>query len=157
MRSVVFPIVCLGTDPRGYRFVGVQYGADLYRANLYGAYLREADLSKADLWRADLRVVNLYKTNLSEADLSETDLREAILEGANLQGANLYKANLTDAKGIVCLGTDPRGYRFVGVQNNDGWRISDGCRWFIIDEAKAHWANNTDALARINTLSEKII
>jgi hypothetical protein len=104
----------------------------------------------------------LSKANLVEANLRKTDLREANLYWANLSKANLVEANLqganlTDAKGIICLGTDPRGYRFVGVRHDDGWRISAGCRWFTIDEAKTHWKNNSDALARINTLSEKII
>jgi hypothetical protein len=144
--------------------------ADFHRANLQYAYLYGANLKDAKGIGVDLQEAHLYGTDLRKADLSEADLW-----GANLQGANLHKANLTDAKGIVCLGTDPRGCRFVGVQHrgaislrehrgaislrehDDGWWISAGCRWFTLDKAKAHWANNNDVLARINTLSEKII
>jgi hypothetical protein len=106
-------------------------------------------LSKVDLCGADLCEADLYGVNLCRADLCEADLY-----GVNLCSVNLQDANLTNAKGIVCLGTDHRGYRFVGVRYADGWRISDDCQWFTIDEAKAHWANNSDALARISTLDK---
>jgi uncharacterized protein YjbI with pentapeptide repeats len=109
-------------------------------------------LSETNLSKAILKGTNLHEANLYGADLHEADLY-----GANLQNTNLQEANLTDVKGIVCLGIDPRGYRFVGVQHDDGWRISAGCRWFTIDEAKTHWVNNNDALARINTLFEKTV
>lgn len=99
-------------------------GADLSDANLSGANLRWADLSGADLRRADL----------SEADLSEADLREA--------------------EGIVDVGYDPRGYRFIGVSHPEGWRVLAGCRWFTIPEAIAHWTakGNKDALARVTVI-----
>jgi uncharacterized protein YjbI with pentapeptide repeats len=151
-----------------YRFDGDSLrGADFREANLrladlQWADLRRADLSEAILEGAYLRGANLCEANLRAANLQWADLREADLRGADLHGANLryvdlQYVNLIDTKGIVYLGTDPRGYRFVGVQHDDGWRISAGCRWFTIDEAKIHWANNSDALARINILSEKTI
>ncbi len=80
-----------------------------------------------------------------------TDLRQAYLGGANLSEANLHGADLRGAKGIVCAGTDRRGYRFVGVLHADGWRVAAGCRWFTVPEAVAHWTakGNHDALARL--------
>ena len=82
------------------------------------------------------------------------DLRGANLRGADLRGADLQGAYLRDAKGYVCLGTDQRGYHFYAVQWDDGWRISAGCRWFTLAEAKAHWEakGNNDALARLAIL-----
>jgi hypothetical protein len=49
--------------------------------------------------------------------------------------ADLCGANISFAKGVVCLGTDPRGYHFVGVRHTDGWHIAAGCRWFTVGEA----------------------
>jgi uncharacterized protein YjbI with pentapeptide repeats len=133
------------------------YGVDLIGANLSEANLEGADLRYVDLCRADLYKANLFRANLQYADLQYANLQKANLYGVDLKESDLERANLTDAKGIVCLGTDPRGYRFVGVQHDDGWWILAGCRWFTLDKAKVHWANNSDALARINTLSEKTI
>lgn len=69
-------------------------------------------------------------------------------------GADLHGADLHGAQGVVCCGYDTRGYRFVGVRHNDGWRVLAGCRWFTISEAIAHWTakGNKDALARIRIL-----
>ena len=117
-------------------------GANLPGANLSGADLSGANLSGADLFGADLSGANLRGANLSGANLS----------GANLSHANLSGANLSRATGVVDAGTDPRGYRFIGVRHDDGWRIAAGCRWFTILEAKAHWKNNPDALARLNVI-----
>ena len=123
----------------------VKAGADLRGADLHGADLRGADLRGADLSGADLYGADLYSANLRGADLS----------GADLHGADLYGADLRGAKGAICLGTDPRGYRFVGIRHDDGWRILAGCRWFTVEEAKAHWEakNNKDALIRVSILT----
>src|SRR5574343_419189 len=84
--------------------------------------------------------------------LSGADLRDANLSGANLRGANLYGADLRDAdlygadlrltKGIVDAGQDLRGYRFIGrlPHEDKPLMIAAGCRWFTLDEAKAHWS-----------------
>ena len=74
------------------------------------------------------------------------------IKRADLYGANLNGANLRAVGGALCLGYDPRGYRFVGIAHNDGWRVLAGCRWFTLDQAREHWANNPDALARIAIL-----
>lgn len=79
------------------------------------------------------------------------DFSRANLSWANLSGADLSGANLRRASGVIDAGIDPRGYRFVGIMHSDGVRVAAGCRWFTIEEAKAHWsaAGNRDALARV--------
>jgi uncharacterized protein YjbI with pentapeptide repeats len=118
-------------------------GADLDGAYLHGADLRSADLDGADLCDANLRGAYLHGANLHGADLCGADLRGAYLDGANLHGAYLHGANLIDA------GQDARGYRFVGVRQNDGeLMITAGCRWLSLADAKAHWSDrHTDNAA----------
>ena len=89
--------------------------------------------------------------------MTRTEIMQAIKDGANLIGANLSRAtlsgaNLIGAIGIICLGTDRRGYHFVGVAQTDGWRVLASCRWFTVAEAKKHWRTNKDALARVAIL-----
>ena len=124
-------------------------GANLRGANLSGANLRGADLRDADLIGADLSGANLSGANLRGADLRDADLIGADLSGANLSGANLRNANLSGTAGVIDAGHDPRGYRFAGVRHDGGWRVSAGCRWFALEEARAHWAGNPDALLRV--------
>ena len=104
----------------------------------------DADLRGANLSRADLCGANLSGADLSGADLSGADLCRA-----NLCRANLCGANLCGARGVICAGTDPRGYRFTGHAAANGCRVLAGCRWFTLAEARTHWANNPDALARV--------
>ena len=78
------------------------------------------------------------------------------LQGLDLHRAYLSGANLSGAKNAIDLGDDPRGYRFIAVAHADGWRIKAGCRWFTVDEALAHWANNPDALARVRIASSSV-
>ena len=106
----------------------------------------------ANLIGADLRGANLHNANLHDVNLRDADLRGANLSDADLIGADLRGANLSDAGGLVCCGYDRRGYRFVGVKQNDvPFRILAGCRWFTLKEAVDHWTrkNNRDALARV--------
>ena len=107
--------------------------------NLRGADLHGCDLSGADLRNADLR-----NADLRNADLSNADLSDAYLQGC-IWGND---------KSVVSLGTDPRGYDFIAIRHDDGWRIKAGCRWFTLPEAIAHWtaSNNRDALARLAIL-----
>mgnify|MGYP000008580045 CR=1 FL=1 len=79
------------------------------------------------------------------------------LEGANLRGANLRGTYLRGAKGTIHAGFDSRGYAFIGVQMRGSIMINAGCRWFSLDEAKAHWKGrhlddptlHADCLARV--------
>jgi len=127
-------------------------GAVLTRADLRSADLRSADLTRADLRSADLTCADLTRAVLTRAVLTRAVLRGAELIGAVLTCADLTGAVLTRAVGIIDAGQDPRGYRFVGVQHDDSWRVAAGCRWFTIAEARAHWANNRDALARVSVI-----
>lgn len=129
-------------------------GANLSAANLQEAILMKANLSGANLLRANLHSANLSRANLHMADLYGADLRRSNLLGADLSEAYLPNANLTGAIGVVCAGTDRRGYRFIGVKHEDGWRVAAGCRWFTISEAIEHWTkkDNKDALSRVNTI-----
>jgi uncharacterized protein YjbI with pentapeptide repeats len=133
------------------------YGADLtganltranfYGANLTGAYLSRADLYGANLSRADLSGADLTRANLSRANLSRADLTRADLTGANLTRANLSRANLTRAYLYGAVGVH---YATIGPV--DGWmvaltltpaglRISAGCRYFTLLEAREHWSD----------------
>jgi len=82
------------------------------------------------------------------------DLRGADLYGADLHGADLHGAYLYGAKGYLCLGIDNRGYHFRAVLFSKGWQVTAGCRNFTLTEAKQHWANNRDALARLSIIPE---
>ncbi len=132
-----------------------QYRADNPDAavDLRGAYLEGADLRGADLRLANLRLADLRLANLRLADLRGADLEGADLHGADLIGAYLRLADLRGAylahTILIDAGQDHRGYRFVGVPTGEGLRILAGCRWFSLEEAKAHWVDNRDALARV--------
>ena len=83
----------------------------------------------------------------------------ANLHGANLCGANLHGANLHGcifgrSTSAIFLGTDTRGYDFIAIRHDDGWRIKAGCHWLTLPAAIAHWttADNRDALARLAIL-----
>ena len=112
-------------------------GVDLRGVDLRGAGLSGADLRGADLSGADLRGAYLSGADLRGAGLSGADLRDADLSGADLRDADLIDA-----------GQDSRGYRFVGHYCK-AVRIIAGCRNFTINEAKDHWANNPEALAKV--------
>ena len=75
------------------------------------------------------------------AQTSGAQTGRADLRGANLGGATLGGADLRGAKGIVCLPVGDPIYRAVAVDHGDKWMISSGCRWFTIDEARAHWGD----------------
>ena len=106
-------------------------------------------LASHEKWLADPKTGT--RANLAGANLASANLASANLRSADLASANLASADLASATGIVCAGTDRRGYRFVGVLHVDGWRVAAGCRWFTLPEAVAHWTakGNHDALARL--------
>ena len=103
--------------------------------------------------RADLREANLRRADLRWADLREANLRGADLRGADLRGAELLGAELREANGYCCGGLDHRGYHFRAVSTETGPRITAGCRDFTVEEARSHWADNPDALARVEVLA----
>lgn len=67
----------------------------------------------------------------------------ADLQGAYLQGAADYKDG----------GVDVRGYHFRAVIKLNGIEITAGCRCFTLDQARTHWKDNADALARVELLT----
>ena len=125
--------------------------ANLYEANLYGADLSFANLGKADLYGADLT-----RANLSRADLGRANLSGANLYGSDLRGAHLYEANFGRAilsrTILIDAGQEYRGYRFVGVPQDNEIMISAGCRWFTLAEALEHWKDNPEALAKVRMI-----
>ena len=131
----------------------VESDADLRGANLRGADLRGANLSGADLRGADLRGADLRGAYLSGADLSGVYLRGANLSGADLRGAYLSGVDLSGAylsgAYLIDAGQDERGYRFVGIRQDGELKIHAGCRWFNLEEAKAHWVNTHTGALRI--------
>ncbi|MEI6358463.1 MAG: pentapeptide repeat-containing protein [Verrucomicrobiota bacterium] len=106
----------------------------------------------ADLSGADLRGSDLSGADLRSAGLSGADLRGSDLSGADLRGSGLSGADLRGAVGYVCLGFDPRGYHFRAVAHAAGWRVTAGCRDFLLPDALNHWRGNPDALARLAIL-----
>ena len=127
--------------------------AKLSHADLRWADMRDANLSRADLIETDMRLANLRGANLSDADLSGAnlwranlhgaDLSSANLAGANLNGANLREADLSgaDLRGwsVIDGGQRSDGHRFVGNIVNNVLMIAAGCRYFSIEDARAHW------------------
>ena len=127
--------------------------------NLAGAVLMSIDA--ANLRGADLRGANLRGADLRGAYLCSADLRGAYLCDANLRAANLRGADLrgADLRGAaICGGHDSRGYRFVGVEDDGGEiMIAAGCRWFALEEARAHWSDDRptspECLARVELIA----
>jgi len=138
-----------------YRFSGCVllevHENTLRGAGLSGTDLRWANLRGADLWRADLR-----GANLTEADLSRANLQGADLRGANLHRAVLYDARLFATIGVLDAGQGPHGWRFVGVQHDNGWIIYAGYYSLTIPESEAHYVDNPDALERIARIKAAI-
>jgi hypothetical protein len=113
-------------------------GANLSWANLSGANLSGANLSWADLSRANLSGANLSGANLSGANLSGANLSGADLSRADLSWANLSRADLSRAD-LRVIGGRSDGYFFYLIREPDRLMIRAGCRYFTIDEGRAHW------------------
>ena len=97
--------------------------------------LRSTKLGLAVKW-AIANEANLSGANLIEADLSGTDLSGANLSRANLSGADLSGANLR------LIGGRTDGYYFYLIREDvptNRVMICAGCRYFTLDEARAHW------------------
>ena len=58
------------------------------------------------------------------------------------------------ADNVFNAGEDPRGYRFFGIRFNNAIIVAAGCRWFDINKARKHWANNPDALTRVEQITQ---
>jgi uncharacterized protein YjbI with pentapeptide repeats len=125
---------------------GLFAGADFSRADLSESVLTRCDFTGARFIGADLSGCTLDRADFTDADLTGVDLRDAQIESAIFKGCT----------GLVDAGTDPRGYRFVGVKQDDSsWRVKAGCRWYGIKQAIQHWRydeNNEDAMERVQVI-----
>ena len=97
------------------------------RANLIGANLADANLVGADVSGADL-----YSANLTGANLTG-----AIFTGAIFTGANLYSRTVQEH---LRRAVRSDGYEFYLWHCEDGFYIMAGCRFFTLEEGRAHWA-----------------
>jgi hypothetical protein len=121
--------------------------ANLNRADLTGATLTGADLTYARLTDANLAYARLTDARLTGADLYNANLAYARLNHADLTGATLTDADLTDAIigdnktviGLLRRATRSDGYEFFLWHCQEGFYIKAGCRFFSLDEARAHW------------------
>ena len=103
--------------------------------------------SRADLRGADMRGADMRGASLRDADMRGADMRDVDMRGASLRHAILSGANLHGAFGFFDV--EPHRVAHVGVAHADGWRVVTGCcRWFTVADARDHWRDNPDALAR---------
>lgn len=127
---------------------GLFANSDFTNADLSESCLEGCDFTGARFNNADLSGCNIADAVFTDADLTGVDLRDALIE----------RAIFNNCKGIIDAGMDPRGYRFVGVkQDNSSWRVKAGCRWYSITQALDHWreADNDDALARVQDIIDR--
>jgi uncharacterized protein YjbI with pentapeptide repeats len=102
----------------------------------------------------DLRDADLRHASLRGASLRFADLRHADLRHADLEGADLRDADLCGAVGVRDAGCDGRGYRFILIEG-DTPMVKAGCRWFTLDEARAHWVDGTEQRALVESMAPK--
>ena len=96
--------------------------------------MREA-LEQAATARANLTGADLYAANLTGADLTGANLTSA-----DLTAANIYGANLTGAVGVHYTTIGPvDGWMVALTLTTEGLRISAGCRYFTVSQAREHW------------------
>jgi len=96
--------------------------------------IEEYKAGKRDFTGANLRFANLRFADLQDANLQRANLQDANLQRANLQRANLRGANLQHCNGVryACLGN----YQMLLHEG----MVHAGCRYFTIEQAKAHWS-----------------
>ena len=135
----------VGASLAGASLVGESLeGANLDGANLAGASLDDANLDDASLVGANLAGASLAGASLVGANLVRASLADANLAGASLAGASLDDASLVRASlvraSLIVGGQRSDGYRFLLFRERDGAvKVSAGCRYFSIAEARAHW------------------
>ena len=86
------------------------------------------------------------------ADIHAED--DAALREAAYQGHLEVVRVLLGPNNVYDGGMDPRGYRFFGLRLDDGITVAAGCGWLTLDAAREHWADNPDALARVERIAE---
>ncbi len=85
--------------------------------------------------------------------MSDTSINQRLIDAARFGHAEVLRA-LLGADHVYDAGADPRGYRFLGLRLDDGITVGAGCRWLGLAEARAHWANNPDALTRVQRIAD---
>jgi hypothetical protein len=143
-----------GMDLSGGNFVGADLsGRQLHGGNFANSDFTNADLSEADLSGANFTGCKFVGAVMDGAQMSEAVFNDADMTGAFLRDAEVEGAVFTNCIGLFDAGTDPRGYRFVGIKHAAGWRIKAGCRWFSEHHAIMHWRQfNDDAMERVRSI-----
>lgn len=78
------------------------------------------------------------------------------LIGIDISNVRSWRSEFDCFGYLISLGYDKRGYMFALHLEPDGdIVIMAGCRYFSFDEAREHWVENPDALAKVD-LGEKI-
>jgi hypothetical protein len=67
----------------------------------------------------------------------------------------VYASGCTGAA-IIFVGSDHRGYEFRGLFVCGVWRVSAGCRYFTLPEARTHWSRNSECLALVEKIAAEI-
>ncbi len=102
-------------------------------------------------WRGHVEVVRALLA--AGANVVHTREDQALRWAARAAHADVLRA-LLGADHVYDAGADPRGYRFLGLRLDDGITVGAGCRWLGLAEARAHWANNPDALTRVQRIAD---
>ena len=108
-----------------------------------GVSLAGANCSEADFFGANCSGANFYGANFSRANFSGANFYGANFFGVRFFGAdfsraNFYGANFYVAEGILHVGPVD-GWDMYAVRWEDGPRITAGCRWFTVSEAREWW------------------
>lgn len=85
--------------------------------------------------------------------MSDTSINQRLIDAARFGHADVLRA-LLGADQVYDAGVDTRRYRFFGIRLDDGITVAAGCRWLWLAEARAHWANNPDALTRVQRIAD---
>ncbi len=166
-----FPSIKLGLAVKwafknGASLVGAHLvGASLVGAHLVGAHLDGASLVGAHLVGASLVGAHLDGAHLDGARLVGAHLDGASLVGAHLDGASLVGAHLDGARLDGALVFDKKVKRLVAIVSRiqdpyvfhafeteaDGVWIRAGCRWFSLEQYRAHTATYSDEIKQAET------
>lgn len=91
-----------------------------------------------------------------DRDYDERVLYNPTVAGIRLDNIERWRIEFDRSNDLISLGFDSRGYLFVlGRDEKDGLVIMAGCRYFDFKDARGHWYDNDEALAKID-LAEKI-
>ena len=156
--AVVAALLAAGADVHAYSDAALRAAAlaghiEVVRALLGAGADVHAEDDDALLWAARNGHLEVVRALLGAgADVHAED-DDALRWAARADHAEVLRA-LLGADHVYDAGADPRGYRFLGLRLDDGITVAAGCRWLWLAEARAHWANNPDALARVQRIAD---